>query len=122
MSVNVKNQGVGIQIQGETKKLMYDLNAFIVLEEAYGSLEEVFKVLDSGKMSAIRKLLYAGLLHADENITEKAVGNMFDLSDLTGLVDTISTALLLAMPEVKNTESVNIDGGESKAKKSSKKA
>jgi hypothetical protein len=120
MTCNVKNQGVDIQIQGEIKKLLYDMNAFIILEDAYGSLEEVFKQLDSGKLSAIRKLLYAGLLHTDENLTEKQIGNLFDLSDLTKLVDTVSAALILAMPEAK--EEVKVELGEPKAKKLNKKA
>ena len=77
----------------------YDLNAFAELEEVYGSMDSAFKAMQTGSMKAARTLLWAGLLHEEESLTQKQVGGMVTLENMEAVMDVISRALLDAMPE-----------------------
>ena len=85
------------------RTLKFDLNAFAELEEVYGSMEQAFAAMQSGSMKAARTLLWAGLLHEDENLTPRKVGAMVTLENLEGVMDSITTALLEAMPQDTDT-------------------
>jgi hypothetical protein len=50
-------------------------------------------------MKAARSLLWAGLLHEDENLTPRKVGAMVTLDNMEPVMDAISSALLDAMPD-----------------------
>jgi hypothetical protein len=43
--------------------------------------------------------LWAGLLHEDETLTEKRVGGMVTLSNMSEIMDKITSALTEAMPD-----------------------
>jgi hypothetical protein len=80
------------------RTLRYDLNAFAELEEIYGSMDQAFAAMQSGSMKAARTLLWAGLLHEDENLTPRQVGALVTLDNMEPVMDAISDALLEAMP------------------------
>jgi len=94
------------------RTLKFDLNAFAELEEIYGSMEQAFAAMQSGSMKAARTLLWAGLLHEDENLTPRQVGALVTLDNMEPVMDAISTALLDAMPaseEAPETEAIPAD-------------
>ena len=95
---DVKTVAVPMELD-KTRHLVFDLNAFAELEDKYGSMEKVFAAMQTGSMKAARTLLWAGLLHEDETLTEKQVGSMVAMDNLQTIMDAISTALLDAMPE-----------------------
>ncbi len=64
------------------RTLLFDLNAFAELEDKFGSL-----------------LLWAGLLHEDENLTERQVGAMISLTNVEKIMEQITEALTAALPE-----------------------
>ncbi len=98
MSVHdIKPAAITIQLD-KPRLLLYDLNSFSELEEVYGSMDAAFKAMQTGSMKAARTLLWAGLLHEDESITIKQVGAMVTMQNLEAVMDTISKALLDAMP------------------------
>ena len=82
------------------RKLKFDLNAFIELEDLYGSIEDALKEMQEGKnkIKAIRAVLWAGLIHEDENLTPKQVGAMIDLSKLEEVTNALMEAIEGAMP------------------------
>jgi len=111
----IKNQGVKVNIGGEEKVFKFDLNAFALLEEEYGSLDELNKIFPKKdedecenkvqiKIKDIRKLLWAGLIHADERLTERAVGSLLSLTDMNEVAKKIGVAFMAAMPEVSEDE------------------
>ena len=94
---DVKEITVPLELD-KPRTLKFDLNAFAELEEKYGNMEQAFFAMQSGSMKAARTLLWAGLLHEDEKLTERKVGSMVTLDNLSTVMDTISAALLEAMP------------------------
>ena len=95
---DVKEIAVPIELD-KPRNILFDLNAFSELEEIYGSMDAAFKAMQTGSMKAARTLLWAGLLHEDESLTVKQVGAMVTMPTLESVMDSISKALLDAMPE-----------------------
>ncbi len=82
------------------RTLKFDLNAFIELEDLYGSIEDTLREMQEGKnkIKAIRAVLWAGLIHEDENLTPKQVGAMIDLGKLEEVTNALMEAIEGAMP------------------------
>jgi hypothetical protein len=94
---DIKPVTVSVELD-KPRTLKYDLNAFAELEEIYGSMDQAFAAMRSGSMKAARSLLWAGLLHEDNNLTPRKVGAMVTLDNMEPVMDAISSALLDAMP------------------------
>lgn len=95
---DVKEIAVPLQLD-RPRTLKFDLNAFSELEEKYGNMEKAFSAMQGGSMKAARTLLWAGLLHEDATLTERQVGGMVTLENLETVMDSISKALMEAMPQ-----------------------
>lgn len=89
----------------KTRTLVYDLNAFAELEDQFGSIEEAMRALESGKIKAIIAILWAGLVHEDENLTPKYVGSIIGLGDLQQVADALGKAINTALPEADKGDS-----------------
>lgn len=102
MSVkDVKVKKIPVQLDKE-RHLVFDLNAFCEIEDKFGSITEAFKAVENVSMKAIRALLWAGLLHEDESLTEKEVGKMIDIANISELANAITEAMNTALPDPKN--------------------
>lgn len=77
---------------GVERTVRFTLNAMAELEDKYGSIEAAFAALESNSIKAVRFILWTGLMHSDENLTEMQVGNLIDMQYLNGLQDTLGTA------------------------------
>jgi hypothetical protein len=110
MANNVKDKSIPIQLDRE-RNLKFDLNAFIELEEKYGSIDDAFKSLEGGRIKAIRTILWAGLLHEDENLTEKRVGALVTVDKLNEITDKLTEAINKALPtgDPKNPQTPALD-------------
>lgn len=95
---SVRNKGVKLMLGEKERTLKYDLNSFAELEERYGSVEEAMQVLQKGTIKGIRTLLWCGLVHEDEQLTEKQVGAMIDIGDLAELTEKLTVAMTGALP------------------------
>lgn len=95
---DVKIKQITIKINGEEHHLRFTLNAFAELEEAYGTIDTALEKLNTGSIKAIRKLLWAGLLHENPDIKELDVGNMVDTSNIKEFSESLAQALTAAMP------------------------
>jgi hypothetical protein len=100
---NVREKGVKITLDKE-RTMLFDLNALCELEEAFGTIEEAFKALEKMSMKAIRKLLYAALVHEDESLTEKQVGQLIDISNIQEVAVKIQEAFQASAPKVEGNE------------------
>lgn len=81
------------------RTLLFDLNAFAELEDKFGSLDQAFQKMQQGSVKATRTLLWAGLLHEDESLTERKVGAMISLTNVETIMEQITRALTAALPE-----------------------
>lgn len=95
----IKVSNVSIVLD-KPRTLQYDLNAFIELEDLYGSIDDALNEMDKGKnkIKAIRAVLWAGLIHEDESLTPKQVGAMINLSKLEEVTEALMRAIEAAMP------------------------
>ena len=81
------------------RTLRYTLNSFALIEEKYGTIDKAMEALNSGSIAAIRFVLWAGLVHEDENLSEHYVGNQIDLSDLEDLAEKMNKAMMGDLPQ-----------------------
>lgn len=107
----VKHQPVYIQLNGEQKRLKFDMNSFGELEKRFGSIDKAMESLSEGKLSDIKLILWAGLLHAhveefDEesgepiryNITPYQVGSGIEMHDLPTISEALAKAMGASLP------------------------
>jgi len=97
---DVKYKGAKIVLDGKEYTLRFDLNAFAELEEIYGSVEEALKKMEEGSLKAIRSLIWVGLLHQNEHLTQKQVGSMITFNNLEELGKALAEAMEGAMPKI----------------------
>ena len=83
---------------GIERELRYTLNSFALIEEKYGTIDTAMEILKSGSIAAIRFVLWAGLIHEDENLSEHYVGSQIDLSDLEDLAEKMNKAMMGDLP------------------------
>ncbi len=85
---NTKRGQVTISLDKE-RTLFYDLNALVALEE-HGI--DVAKIGEGVKMSQIRGILWAGLIHEDKELTLEEVGSMVTTDNLQDVSEAIGKA------------------------------
>lgn len=98
MPNDVKVKQVSVQLDKE-RHLCYDMNAFCDLEEKFGTIDQAFEALQSGQIRTIRTMLWVGLLHEDETLTERQVGKWISLSNSKDLSQAMTEAMLSALPQ-----------------------
>jgi hypothetical protein len=81
------------------RHLRYDLNALAEIEDKLGiSIDQLAGGFCFG-MKAIRTVLWAGLIHEDEELTEKEVGAMIDMENIEDVTSSIMDSLGMAFPD-----------------------
>lgn len=85
---NTKRGQVTISLDKE-RILFYDLNALVALEEQG---IDVSKIGEGVKMSQIRGILWAGLIHEDKELTLEDVGSMVTPDNLQEVSEAVSKA------------------------------
>lgn len=111
-----------ILMDGKERHLRFTLNALAELEDKYGSVEAAFnKVEKENSVSALRYVLWAGLMWEDDTLTERQVGDLIDLNYMQEMITTLGVALdgdmpvdpqakALAAQSVPLADKVNSDG------------
>lgn len=87
-------------------RISYGVNALCELEDAFG--KSVQKIVDEDlsddknvRMSSVRKVIWAGLIDSEPDITVIEAGNIADLATIPVCMEAISKAFALAFPEAK---------------------
>lgn len=78
---------------GVEREIKFTLNAMAELEDKYGSVEAAFQQLDSGSIKAARFILWAALVDANPDLTEKQVGSLIDMDCLNNIMEAMNDAL-----------------------------
>lgn len=115
---------VTINVGGNEKVLLYDMNALAELEDRFEcDLDQLIEVFENSiSIKKIRTFLWAGLIHENEDLTEKEVGSWIGKADtpIKAVIEKMGDALKLAMgvyDEVKNQQSPQKTGKSMKSKK-----
>jgi len=129
---NVRVKPVKIEIDGNVYEVKYDFNAFIELEEIYGSIEEAMEAMQGeivlgkdGKpiivkdednndvekrkfsLKAMRDFLWAGMLFGNTKITKREVGKLLEFGNFQYVVTEMMSAITGALPEKIKEEAVD---------------
>lgn len=94
----IRPKQVKIELNGAEHVLCYDMNAFGVMEEKYDNIELAMKAVQTGKITALRYVLWAGLVSEWEELTEKELGKLIGLVNLRYIAEMINEALSDALP------------------------
>ena len=105
---DIRTKGITLTLD-KPRVLKFTLNSFAELEDRFGSIDAAMEVLQSGSIKSMRTLLWTGLMHEDESLTEKQVGNFIGIHDLENLAEAISQAMGEAMPKVDPSKQVTPD-------------
>lgn len=100
---DIKLIKVKVQMDKE-RSLNYDLNALAELEEKFGTIENAFNALQNQKIKDIITLLWAGLIHEDEALTEKEAGALVSFAQIPVLAEIITEALMVSIPKEATSE------------------
>jgi hypothetical protein len=91
---NNQRKEVKITLDKE-RTLRFTLNALAEIEDKLGIPLQKMGEVELG-VKAIRVMVWAGLLHEDEEITERAVGNMIDFGNLEEVQKAVAEAFAQA--------------------------
>lgn len=85
---------------GVEREVILSLNAMADLEEKYGSIEAAFAKVQEGSVAAIRYLLWCILVpDGDEDLTEKDVGKLIRIDNLSEIMGNLMDVLEEQMPD-----------------------
>lgn len=97
---NARNKPVRITLNdGVERELSFTLNAMAELEDKYGSVDAAFKAVEANSIKALRFVLWAGLSHSDENLTEQQVGALIDIQRMQEISAAMEKAFGNDMPD-----------------------
>lgn len=102
---------VYITLGEEKHRLQYDMNAFAELEKRFGTLNAALDSISSGRMTDIRLILWAGIIHDqveefDEitgepikyKVTPYQLGSHIQMTDLPEISELLAKAFSGSMP------------------------
>ena len=97
----VKNKKRTVDVgDGVEREVSRSLNAMADLEEKYGSIEAAFAKVQEGSVAAIRYLLWCILVpDGDEDLTEKEVGKLIRIDNLSEIMGNLMDVLEEQMPD-----------------------
>ena len=99
---NIRDKEFPIMLDKE-RHLRLDLNAFSVLEEAHGDPFTILENAERGSMSALKAVVWASLVHEDEELTEKDVGRIIHPGNLEEVAEVIKDLINHYLPDPKNS-------------------
>lgn len=99
-------QSVPIELGGKTRHLRYDFNALVALEDVLGiPISDIGNIMaGSVKLSDLRAIVWAGLLHEDKSLTPEAVGDKLELSQIVYIGDKVREAFEAAFPDIEDVK------------------
>jgi hypothetical protein len=77
------------------RNIRFTLNALAEIEDALGVPLSKLQDVELG-IKTVRTMLWAGLIHEDEELTERQVGNLVDFTNLEEVQTKVSEAFAIA--------------------------
>ena len=75
------------------RTLKFDFNSFVAMESVGVNLQDLGKEDSGRQMTAIRALLWAGLLHEDKDLTIDEVGAMITFDNMEYVMGIVGEAM-----------------------------
>lgn len=86
---------VSITLGGKKRNIRFTLNSLAEIEDSIGVPLSRLSEVELG-VKTVRAMLWAGLIHEDETLTEREVGNMVDFENLEEVQTKVSEAFAAA--------------------------
>jgi hypothetical protein len=82
------------------RPIIFDLNAFAMIEDEYPNTEAAFDAMEGGSLKALRTILTAAMASGDpaEPMTAQEVGALVTMGNMGATVATLQEALMAALP------------------------
>jgi len=113
---DVKPRKTKLNLGGEEVELIFDFNAFALIEDKYENIDAVFEAIDSGSIKKLRDLIWAGTSHRylDEetekmSITPVGIGKLLRLDNIQGIQQALVDAIKTSMPEAEEVVDREVD-------------
>jgi hypothetical protein len=95
----LKPQPIKIELGGKLRELKFDLNAAAYLEEEFGDMTEIGRImLNDPKVKHIRHIIFALLQHEEEEHTIKQVNSWVDMNNFQEVAGACTKAILNGLP------------------------
>lgn len=110
---NVRPLKIMMELGDKQREIKFDLNAFAELEKRFGTVEKAMEKMQSGGMSAIKTVLWVGLIHEEAvldedtgepikyNITPFQVGSWITMQNLEEVSRNLTRAMGADLPDPK---------------------
>lgn len=104
---------------GKERFLVFDLNAFAMMEEIYGSIEEAQKIMEQNRMKDVRTIVWLGLIHDEAvldnitgepvsyNLTSYEVGSWLTAENMPFISEQLGASMSGSMPKTSEGEDEN---------------
>ena len=104
-STEIRPVPVKVDLDGKEYELVYNFNAFCLIEEKYGDIDTALQAMAQGSLTGYCVLLWAGLQekHPGAFAEPRDVGRAMKLGAVE-YSEAIAKALEAALPQVKATE------------------
>lgn len=109
------NNKSGVLLNLDKERLLrYDLNTLCDIENEFGTLSEALAKIDEIErqideeehpiynFNFLRRFLYLGLKHEDENLDEKEIASWLQFDDAMSIISIIPKAMFKSLPEKEN--------------------
>lgn len=102
----MSTQSIPIELGGKTRHIRFTFNALVALEEELGiPISEIGEIMSgSVSLTNLRRLVWAGLIHEDKDLTQEQVGEFLGLVDIGDLAEKLAKAFEAAFPSGEDNE------------------
>lgn len=100
----IRTKSVPVTIDDKVYNLRYNMNAFADIELEYGGINEAMSAMREGSVVAMRKILWWGLRHENESLTERQAGALLDLAGMKMILDPLTDAIESSLPPMTDEE------------------
>jgi hypothetical protein len=87
-----KERGEVTVVLDKERTLRYTLNSLVYMEENGVNIQTFSNSDGTVKLKDLRTILYAGLIHEDEDLTPEKVGNLIDIKNLPAITEALNKA------------------------------
>lgn len=71
---SVKQAPINVELGDKVRTIQFDMNAYAVLEDRYGSVDAAMSQLEKGRMKDLGIMLWAGLIHEEVTSFDEETG------------------------------------------------
>jgi len=114
MSTNIEDiifDGIEIKLGGKKRKLLFTMDGMKILAKEFGTVYKALGIMrtlnyefDESSLDKIRILLYAGLIHENNELKIEDINNMMRFDLMPYCIEKLSVAITGSLPQSEESE------------------